>query len=59
MFHWAIEIASKSEHVGAGFVVLICINFWRSKTIKNSINCDDAPFASSLAFYFSWNQKAI
>ena len=25
--------------------------------MKNSINCDDAPLASSLAFYFSWNQK--
>ena len=49
--------ASLSEHVGTGFVVLICINFWRSKTIKNSINCDDAPFASSLAFILVETKK--
>ena len=51
--------ASLSEHIGAGFVILTCINFWRSKTIKNSINCHDAPLASSLAFYFLVETKKL
>ena len=39
-----------SEHVGAGFVIITCSNFFRSKTIKDSINSDDALLTSSLAF---------
>ena len=44
--------ASSSEHVVAGFVIITCSNFWRSKTIKDSINSDDALLTSSLAFIF-------